>query len=119
MGLWNSPDLFLENTSELFVGLDTVCVYIDDLLHATKGSWTERLTVLAEIFSRLQNYGLKVNAGKSCFGAHKFEYLGYCITRDGVVPIANKDEAIQSRAVPNTRKQLRQFIGMIKLYCDM
>ena len=34
----NIPDIFREKMSELFVGLDTVRVYIDDLLHVTKGS---------------------------------------------------------------------------------
>ena len=38
MGLCNSPDIFQENIYELFVGLDTVRVYIDDLLHVTKGA---------------------------------------------------------------------------------
>ena len=64
MGLCNSPDIFQEKMSELFVVLDTVHVYIDDLLHVTKGSWTEHLTVLEEIFTRLQKAGLKVNASK-------------------------------------------------------
>ena len=62
MGLWNSTDIFQEKMSELFVGLDTVRVYIDDLLHVTKGSWTEHLTFLEEIFTRFQKAGLKVNA---------------------------------------------------------
>ena len=38
------------------------------------------------MFACLQKSGLKVNAGKSCFGAHKFEYLGYHVTCDGVMP---------------------------------
>ena len=38
MGLCNSPNIFQEKMSELFAGLDTVRVYIDDLLHVTKGS---------------------------------------------------------------------------------
>ena len=46
MGLCNSPDIFQEKIYELFIGLDTVPDYIDDLLHVTKGSWTEYLTVL-------------------------------------------------------------------------
>ena len=62
MGMWNSPVIFQEMMSELFVSLDTVLVYIDDLLHFAKGSWTEYLTVLEEIFTRLQKAGLKVNA---------------------------------------------------------
>ena len=69
--------------SELFVGLDTVRVYIDDLLHVTKGSWTEHLTVLEDMFTGLEKDGIKVNASKSCFGAHKFDYLGYHVTREG------------------------------------
>ena len=56
--------------SELFIGLDKVRVYIDDLLHVTKGSWTEHLSILEEMFTRLQKAGLKVNARKSCFGTH-------------------------------------------------
>ena len=40
--------------SELFIGLDTARVYIDDLLHVTKASWTENITVLKEMLTRLQ-----------------------------------------------------------------
>ena len=80
MGLCNSTDIFQENMSELFVGLDTVHIYIDNLLHVTKGSWTEHLTVLEDMSTRLQKAQLKVNARKSCFGAHKFDYLGSHVT---------------------------------------
>ena len=69
--------------------------------------------------TRLQKAGIKVNAIKYCFGAHKFEFLGYHVTPEGVIPIPKKVEAIQALAVPKTRKQLRQFIGMINFYRDM
>ena len=105
--------------SELFIGLDTVRVYIDELLHVTKGSWTEHLSILEDMFTRLQKSGLKVNASKSCFGAHKFDHLGYHATCGGVMPVPNKVKAIRSLAVPKTGKQLRQFIGMIIFYRDM
>ena len=71
------------------------------------------------MFNRLQKAGLKVNARKSCFSAHKFDFLGYHVTRDGVMPIPKKIEAIQTLAVPKNRKKLRQFIGMINFYRDM
>ena len=70
MGLCNSPDIFPENISELFIGLDTVRVYINELLHVRKGSWTEHLTVPEEMFARLQKAGIKVNIRKSCFDIH-------------------------------------------------
>ena len=53
MDLCNIPDIFQEKMSELFIGLDTLRVYIDDLLHVTKYSWTEHLTVLEEVFTSL------------------------------------------------------------------
>ena len=119
MGLCNSPDIFQEKMSELFMGLDKVRVYIDELLHVTKCSWTENLSILKDIFTRLQKTGLKVTASKSCSGANTFDYLGYHVTRDRVMPIPKKFEAIQALAVPKTHKQLRQFIGMIYFYRDM
>ena len=66
MGLFNSPDIFQENMSELFIGLDTVRVYIDDLLHVTKGSCTEHLSILKEMFTRFQKAGIKDNVSKYC-----------------------------------------------------
>ena len=74
---------------ELF-SLETVRVYIDDPLHVTKVSWTEHITVLEEMSTRLQKAGLKVNVSKSCFGAHKFDCFGYHVTSDRVMHIPNK-----------------------------
>ena len=71
------------------------------------------------MFTRLRKAGIKVNARKSCFDAHKFDYLGYHVTRDGVITIPKKSKSIQALAVPKTRKHLRQFIGRIHFYCDM
>ena len=71
------------------------------------------------MFTRLQKAGLKVNASKSCFGAHKFDYLSYHGTRDRVMPIPKKVEAIQAISVPKTRKKLRQFIDIINFYRDI
>ena len=102
MGLCNSPDIFQEKMSEIFIGLDKVRVYIDDLLHVTKGSWIEHFFSLKEMFTHLQKAGLKVNVIKSCFSAHKFDYLGYHVTCDGVMPIPKKIETIQALAVPKT-----------------
>ena len=71
------------------------------------------------MFTCPQKDGLKVDAIKSCFGAHKFDYLGYHVTRDEVMPIPKKVEAVQALTVPKTRKQLGLFIVMINFYRDM
>ena len=71
------------------------------------------------MLTRLHKAGLKFNARKLCFGAHKSEYLGYQATCEGVMPIPKKVESIQALEVPKTCKQLRQFIGMINFYRNM
>jgi hypothetical protein len=119
MGPCNSPDIFQEKMNDLLDGLDTARVCIDDILHVTKGSWEDQLEGLEEVFRRLQQAGLKVNAKKSNFGAHKMEHLGYDIARTGIQPVAKKAQAIQAIKTPKTRKQLRGFIGMINFYRDM
>ena len=47
---------------ELFMGLDIVRVYINELLHVTKGSWAEHLTVPEDMPTCIQKAGLKVNS---------------------------------------------------------
>ena len=67
----------------------------------------------------LKKAGLKINAIKSYFGAYKFDYLGYHISCDGVMPVPKKVDAIQYLIVPKTCKQLRQFTSMTNFYRDM
>jgi hypothetical protein len=119
MGLCNSPDIFQEKMSELFDGLDFVRTYIDDLLCCTDSTFTDHLEKLREIFKRLREAGLKVNARKSFFAKTELEYLGYWITRDGIQPLAKKVEAIKAMTEPNTKSELRKFIGMVNYYRDM
>ena len=119
MGLCNSPDIFQEKMSELMEGLKFVRAYINDLLIISSGSFTDNLKKLEKVFSRIQSAGLKINADKSFFRYAKLEYLGYWITRKGIQPIPKKVSAMINIKSPETRKQLRRFIGMINLYQDM
>ena len=116
MGLCNSPDIFQEKMNELFADLEVVKAYIDDLLIITKGSWQDHLDKLEIVLARLQEAGLKVNMGKSFFGQKELEYLGYWITRKGIMPLPNKVAAIHEIEPPKTKKQLRRFIGIINFY---
>ena len=68
MGMCNNPDIFQEKISELFVVLDTLRVYINNLLHVIKGSWTEHITFLEEMFTQIQKAGLKFNARNYALG---------------------------------------------------
>ena len=65
--------------------LEFVRAYIDDLLCLTSGSYEDHLEKLEEVFKRLKEAGLKVNANKSSFAKSEVEYLGYWVTREGIM----------------------------------
>ncbi len=99
--------------------LENACTYIGDLLIKTNLSWMDHLERLEEVFIRLKDAGLKVNAKKSFFGRHELEYLGYWITRSGIQPLPKKIQAILNIATPKTTRDVRKFVGMINYYRDM
>jgi len=105
--------------TELMAGLEFAHAYLDDLLIISKMSFDEHLEHLEQVFTRLLDAGLKVNASKSSFCQPELKYLGYWITRQGIKPLPQKVEAIHNIATPKTRRQLRRFIGMINYYRDM
>ena len=119
MGIAGSPDIFQAKMSELMATLEFVRTYLDDLLCITKGNLADHLDKLRQVFDKLQDAGLKVNADKSKFCALETEYLGYILTRDGIKPQTNKIEAILALKSPTNVKELRRFLGMVQYYRDL
>ena len=95
MGLCNSPDVFQEKMNKLFAGFEYVQEYIDNLLIVTKRSFKDHLKNLDTVLEKFETAGIKINATKSNFAAHKLEYLGYWISQDGIQPLSSKVEAIK------------------------
>ena len=87
-------------------GLEFVRAYINDLLCLTTGSYKDHLEKLEEVFKRLKEAGLKVNANKSSFAKGEVEYLGYWVTREGIMPLPSKVSAMQAIAEPKNKKEL-------------
>ena len=56
---------------------------------------------------------------KSFFARNELEYLGFSITRQEIMPLPDKVEAIKNIVVHTTKKQLRNFIGLINHYRDI
>ena len=74
---------------------------------------------LDKVPSKLKSAGFKVNAEKSVDSRNELEYLDFKISREGIMPLPDKVEAIKNIAVPTTKKQLQSFIGLINYCRDM
>jgi hypothetical protein len=86
MGFGGSANIFQAQIMDLMASLEIVGAYMDDLLIITRRTLDKHIQKMKIVLTRLQDAGLKVNAAKSSFCAHKIEYLGYILTREGIKP---------------------------------
>jgi transposase InsO family protein len=114
-GLRNAAQTFQRLIDEALRGLDSVFVYLDDVLIASRDPETHKRH-LSVVFERLVKFGLVINASKCVLGAPTLEFLGHYVDSTGVTPLPEKVKAIQEFALPATRKALRRFLGMINFY---
>ncbi len=89
-GFGGSVDIFQAQIMDLMAALKFVRAYMDDLLIITRKMLDEHLQKMETVLTRLRDAGLKVNAAKSLFCAHKIEYLDYILTRGGIKPQPKK-----------------------------
>lgn len=114
-GLRNAGQTFQRFVDEMVRGLDFVYAYLDDFLIFSQDRETHEQH-LHQMFRRLKDFGMVVNAAKCVFGVPEVTFLGYRITAEGTTPLPSKVEAIQSFPTPRTVKELRRFLGMLNFY---
>jgi hypothetical protein len=90
-------------------------IFLDDLL-IYSGTFSEMLSRLELVFTRLRAFGLKLNPKKCHFIKRQLTYLGHEISEEGIVTDPSKTEAISGWPVPNSLKTLRQFLGFVGYY---
>ena len=97
MGLACGPDMFQEVMTNIFIDLDYVLVYLDDVLIIQRQNETEEdhLMKIEAVLKRLNDRGFRANLKKSFFMQTEIEYLGYLLTSEGIKPQSKKVEAIK------------------------
>lgn len=114
-GLRNAGQTFQRFVDEITRGLDFIYCYLDDFLVFSKDE-SQHEHHLRQIFTRLRDYGMVINATKCVFGAPEVTFLGYRISESGTRPLDTKVQAIRDFPLPKTVKQLRGFLGMTNFY---
>lgn len=113
-GLRNSGQTFQRHIDNVLRGLP-VFTFIDDILCASEDQYSHK-QLLEEVFKRLEENGLQINAAKCIFGQENIEFLGYKVNSEGISPTTDKIKAIEDYPLPSTIQDLRRFLGMINFY---
>lgn len=114
-GLSNAAQTFQRFINEVLGGLDFCFPYLDDILVSSRDR-TQHEQHLEQIFQRLKDYGLTINLSKCVLGVSKVNFLGYQVTEQGITPLPEKVQAISSFPLPQDKKSLRRFLGMLNYY---
>ena len=77
----------------VFLGLDFVKCYIDDIIVYSKNQRQHRLHLM-EVFAKLKRHDLKLHPGKCKFFFDHIEYLGHMIYPSGLGAVASKVEIV-------------------------
>ncbi|KAL7641867.1 UNVERIFIED_CONTAM: hypothetical protein RMT77_007741 [Armadillidium vulgare] len=114
-GLRNAANTFQRFMVSVLGGLPFCWDYLDDLLIASSSPELHKSHLLA-VFTRLQEFGIRVNPDKCVLGVPSLTFLGHTISSSGVLPLQDRVSAIRQFPLPETQRQLRQFLGMITFY---
>ena len=93
----------------------TLLFYLDDICVFTESA-NQMLDHIELVFSRLQEYHLKLKPKKSYFFQTNVTFLGHILLALGILPNPEKVSKIKDWPTPKTPKEVQSFVGLA-LYC--
>ena len=89
--------------------------FMDDLIIAT-AEWKRHLDVLAKIFLRLREVHLAARPSKCEIGRSEIAFLGHMVREGKILPQQEKITKVLEARPPETKKELRSFLGLVGYY---
>ena len=115
-GLTGGPSVFQRLMNTVLAGkVDHGSAYIDDIA-IFSNSVEEHFQHLEGVLEKLREHGLTAKPVKCKLFRKKCEYLGYLVGGGEVQPLAPKVQVIKDYLKPNTKHQLRAFLGLSNYY---
>ena len=114
-GLVNSGATFSRMMRKLLKGLDNVDNYLDDVTVHTQ-TWEQHLEALRGLLTRLRDAGLTARPTKCDIGHKSLGFVGHTVGMGQIGMEQSKLEQIRQAPRPNTKRQVRAFIGLAGYY---
>lgn len=116
-GLKNAPATFQRVMDCILRELLGVCclVYMDDIIIFSPSLDQHKLD-LKKVLKKLEEANLKIQLDKCEFFRKEVQFLGHTVTEEGVRPNSDKIETIKNWPLPQSEKEIRQFLGTLGYY---
>ena len=117
-GLTNAPAAFQRLVNTVFRKYDDVfvVVYLDDILIYSTESRIQHVQHVIAVLKLLRENNLFARANKCEFDAEEVEYLGFKVTKNGIMMDPGKVEVVREWRPPTNVKGVRGFLGLANFY---
>jgi len=118
-GLTNAPAAFQRFVNTIFTDMLDVCVvvYLDDILIYSEDMESHKQHI-REVLRHLRLHGLFAKLEKCEFHSDSVEYLGYCLSPEGLTMSLDKIQTISNWPEPRKVKDVQSFLGFANFYCQ-
>ena len=113
----NSVTTLVRGLRKILEGMPGVGSYIGDIV-IYSDSWEDHLGTLKELFGRLRKAKITARPTKCLLEASRMEFLGHQVRGDVITPSRDNLEKVRNTPRPNTKKQVRSFLGIVDYYTD-
>eukprot|EP00731_Ephydatia_muelleri_P014893 Em0008g613a len=114
-GVASAPAIFQKVMESVLLGIPRVVCYLDDIL-ITGSTVAEHLRNVERVLKQLRTFGIQAKKDKCAFQKESFEFLGHVVDKKGLHTSPRKVEAILQAPVPQNKKELRSFLGLVHYY---
>ena len=112
----NSGATFVRMMKKVLAGFEHFADSFIDDIGIFSDSWMFHLEHLRAVFDVLREANLVARPSKCSFGFRELEFLGHIAGSGQIKPVQDKISAIKNFAVPETKKQVRSFLGLVGFY---
>ena len=114
-GLNSAPSCFQKIIRTILEGCPRTTNFIDDIVVAGVGT-VDHDRNLDMVLHRLHEYNATINFDKSKFCVDTIDFVGFTISKDGVLPLQSNVDALLKITPPTNIKELHSFLGTANFY---
>ncbi|KAE9180282.1 hypothetical protein PF005_g23341 [Phytophthora fragariae] len=89
--------------------------YIDDIL-VTTGSWDLLCDRVKALLEACDKWNISISVAKSFWGLKKVDYLGHCVSDEGLEAHPKDLSALTDLPFPRTLRAMQSFLGSLNYY---
>lgn len=116
-GIKTAPAVFNRLMRKVVADIPHIYFYFDDVLVATE-TWTEHVATLEAFLQRVSESGLTIRPTKSEIGQRSVKFLGHHVENGIIKPQIETLDKIRAAKRPQTKKEVRSFLGLTGYYRD-